>query len=200
MTGMQPLGPSPGSDAPEERYATAAELEAGLDWVRRSPARHGRVELIVRRPGVDGREVLDTARLTPTEGLVGDSWRLRQSSSTADGSPDPDRQLTVMNARIASLVARRRDRWELAGDQLYLDLDLSVPNAPSGTRLQVGSAVIELTKPPHLGCAKFLARFGDEAMRFVNSATGRELRLRGANARVLVAGTVRAGDPVTKQP
>jgi hypothetical protein len=166
--------------------------------VRGSPADHGTVQLVVRRPEVGAREVLDEARLTPAGGLVGDNWRLRRSSSTSDGSADPDRQLTLMNARIASLVAIRRDRWELAGDQLYVDLDLSVEGAPPGTRLRVGSAVIELTEPPHLGCAKFVARFGDEAMRFVNSSVGRALRLRGANAKVVVAGTVRPGDQVTK--
>ncbi len=186
--------------APDVRpgQVTTGELEATLDWVRRSPADRGLVELIVRRPSVEGREVLDEAQLSPTDGLVGDNWRQRRSSSTPDGSPDPERQLTLMNSRIVSLVARRRDRWQLAGDQLYVDLDLSVENAPPGTRLQVGGAVIELTAPPHLGCAKFVARFGDEAMRFVNSPTGRALRLRGANAKILTPGTVRRGDQVTK--
>lgn len=201
MSTMDPLLEAENLDVAsddEPGYVTAAELEARLDWVRQSPADHGRVELIVRRPAVEAREVLDEAQLTPTAGLVGDNWRRRESSSTADGSAHPERQLTVMNARIVSLVAMHRDRWQLAGDQLYVDFDLSVENAPPGTRLQVGSSVIELTVPPHLGCAKFVERFGKEAMRFVNSPTGRELRLRGANAKVLVAGTARPGDPVTK--
>jgi MOSC domain-containing protein YiiM len=198
------MDPAPATESPgglpddEPAQATTAELEASLDWVRRSPADAGHVELIVRRPGVEAREVLEEAQLVPTEGLVGDNWRLRRSSSTPGGSPDPERQLTLMNARLVSLVALRRDRWQLAGDQLYVDLDLSVENAPAGTRLQVGGAVIELTTPPHLGCAKFVARFGDDAMRFVNSPTGRALRLRGANAKIVIAGWVRHGDPVTK--
>lgn len=183
----------------EPRRATTEDLEAQLDWVRRSPAEHGRLELVVRRPEVGSREVLDEGGLTPTEGLVGDSWRLRRSSATPDGSPDPERQLTVMNARIVSLLAATRDRWALAGDQLYVDLDLSLENAPPGTRLRVGAAVIEITAPPHLGCDKFVSRFGKEAMRFVNSDVGRALRLRGANAKVVVAGTVRPGDPVVKE-
>ncbi|HTX62811.1 MAG TPA: hypothetical protein VMD28_04190 [Acidimicrobiales bacterium] len=177
---------------------SATELDARLDWVRRSPSDHGRVELIVRRPEEEHREVLVEAWLDPADGLVGDNWRQRGSSSTADGSADPERQLTVMNARIVSLVAQRRDRWPLAGDQLYVDFDLSLENAPAGTRLQVGDAVIAITAPPHTGCAKFVERFGKEAMRYVNSPTGRELRLRGANAKVVVAGAVRPGDPVTK--
>jgi MOSC domain-containing protein YiiM len=180
------------------RHAGAAELEAGLDWIRRSPADHGRVELVVRRPSVDGREVLDEARLTPAEGVVGDNWQLRRSSATPDGSPDPERQLTLMNARLISLVASQRERWALAGDQLYVELDLSKENIPAGTRLRIGGAVIEVTAPPHLGCAKFVSRFGDEAMRFVNSPVGRELRLRGAHAKVLVPGTVRPGDAIAK--
>lgn len=178
--------------------ATAAELEAGLDWVRASPADHGRLELVVRRPAVDERELLDEAELDEHEGLQGDSWRHRRSSATPDGSADPERQLTLMNARLASLVARRPERLALAGDQLFVDFDLSVENAPPGTRLRIGGAVVEVTPPPHLGCAKFVSRFGEEAMRFVNSPVGRQLRLRGANAKVVAPGTVRTGDPIDK--
>jgi MOSC domain-containing protein YiiM len=177
---------------------TTEELEAALGWVRASPPEHGRVELVVRRPTVESREVLAEAELTPEEGLAGDNWRDRRSSSAPDAPPDPERQLTLMNARIAGLVAREPDRRALAGDQLYVDFDLSIESAPAGTRLRVGTAVVELTEPPHLGCAKFVSRFGEEAMRFVNSSVGRSLRLRGANARVLVAGTVRPGDAVVK--
>ncbi|HVC13548.1 MAG TPA: hypothetical protein VND62_01675 [Acidimicrobiales bacterium] len=183
----------------EPGHVTSAELERGLVWIRESPRDRGTVALLVRRPTVDVREVLDEATLTPADGLVGDDWRHRPSSSTPDNSPNPDRQLTLMNARIASLVARRPDRRALAGDQLFVDFDLSVGHSPPGTRLRIGTAVVELTEPPHLGCAKFVARFGEEAMRFVNSPVGRELRLRGAHARVLVAGTLRPGDAVVRQ-
>jgi MOSC domain-containing protein YiiM len=182
----------------DAKHLSSAELEAGLDWIRAAPADHGRLELIVRRPAVDLREVLDEALLTPTEGVVGDNWRLRKSSSTPDGAPDPDRQLTLVNARLISLVAVQRERWALAGDQLFVDFDLSVDGAPAGTRLEIGSALIELTEPPHLGCAKFVSRYGTEAMRFVNSTTGRSLRLRGAHAKVIVSGTVHQGDAVTR--
>lgn len=188
------LDPAP----PPRGEVTTKELEAALDWVRESPPEHGRVELAVRRPTVESRQVLAEAELTPDDGLVGDNWRDRRSSSAPDAPPDPERQLTLMNARIVGLVAREPDRRALAGDQLYVDFDLSIENAPAGTRLRVGTAVVELTEPPHLGCAKFVSRFGEEAMRFVNSSVGRSLRLRGANARVLVAGTVRPGDAVVK--
>jgi MOSC domain-containing protein YiiM len=110
----------------------------------------------------------------------------------------PDAQITVMNARAALLVARDQDRRPLAGDQLYADLDISVANLPPGTRLALGSAVIEVTGKPHLGCAKFLARFGRDALKFVNSRTGRQLRLRGLNARIVVPGTIRPGDVIRK--
>jgi hypothetical protein len=179
-------------------HLTAARLEDGLDHVRKSPADIGRVELIVRRPAVDEREVIDEGILDLADGLVGDSWRVRGSSRTADGSAHPDTQLNVINARLSSLVAVDPDRRALAGDQLHLDLDLSHANLPPGTRLALGSAVIEVTEIPHTGCAKFRARFGAEALRFVNSPTGRELRLRGLNAKVVVAGTVRQGDDVRK--
>lgn len=179
-------------------HATTDELEAALDWIRASPADHGRLEMIVRRPDVGGREVLEEGVLNHEEGLAGDSWQRRSSSSTPDGSPSAERQLTLINTRLASLVARPAERRQLAGDQLFVDFDLSVENAPPGTRLRIGTAVIELTEPPHTGCAKFVSRFGEEAMRFVNSPVGRALRLRGANARVVHPGTVRPGDWVDK--
>jgi hypothetical protein len=180
-----------------EHLSTAA-LKAGLGDVRDSPSDGGTVELIVRRPTVDEREVLAAGTLDVQAGLVGDTWPARGSSRTADGSPHPGMQLTVMNSRAALLVAGDPDRRMLAGDQIYVDLDLSSANLPPGTRLALGSAVIEVTDQPHLGCAKFAARFGTDALRFVNSRVGRELRLRGLNARVIVTGTVRPGDAVRK--
>lgn len=179
-------------------HQTTAALEAGLDEIRAAPAESGRLELIVRRPAVDEREVLAQAQLDPVDGLVGDTWRARGNRRTPDGSADLDAQVTLMNARAAALVAADPDRRPLAGDQLYVDLDLSVTNLPAGTRLAIGDAVIELSAKPHTGCAKFSARFGRDALRFVNSPEGRQLRLRGANARVVVGGTIRAGDEVRK--
>ena len=180
------------------RHLTTAELEAGLDEIRRAPRDEGTLELIVRRPEVDEREVLDAGELNLEVGLVGDSWITRGSSRTPDGSAHPDMQLNIMNSRVTALVAQHKDRWQLAGDQLYLDMDFSEENLPSGTRLALGSAVIEVSPQPHLGCRKFVSRFGLEAMRFVNSPLGRQLRLRGINARVVSAGVIRVGDVVRK--
>ena len=180
------------------RHLTTEELKAGMERVRLSPKDEGVLELIVRRPRVDEREVLEEGRLSLVEGLVGDSWKERGSSRTPDGSPHPDMQLNVMNARVLALVAQDRERWRLAGDQLIIDLDLSDENLPAGTRLSLGSAVIEVTDQPHTGCHKFVARFGLDAMRFVNSPAGKRLRLRGLNARVVQPGVIRAGDVVRK--
>lgn len=182
----------------EVKQLTTAELQAGLDEVRQSPKDEGRLELIVRRPRVDAREVLDEAQLDLQEGLVGDSWRARGSSRTADGTSHPDMQLNIMNARAAALVAQDKARWPLAGDQLYVDLDLSDENLPPGTRLAIGSAIVEVTAQPHTGCQKFVSRFGLDAMKFVNSPVGKELHLRGINAKVVQPGTIRAGDVVRK--
>jgi len=180
------------------RHLTTAELEAGLDEIRRAPRDEGTLELIVRRPEVDEREVLDAGELNLEVGLVGDSWITRGSSRTPDGSAHPDMQLNIMNSRVTALVAQHKDRWQLAGDQLYLDLDLSEKNLPARTRFAIGVAVIEVSPQPHLGCRKFVSRFGLEAMQFVNSPLGRQLRLRGINARVVSAGVIRVGDVVRK--
>ncbi len=180
------------------RRLTMAELEAALDEIRRSPKEEGPLELIVRRPRVGEREVLQQAELDLVEGLVGDSWKTRGSSRTSDGSSHPDMQLNVMNARVIALVAQEKGRWPLAGDQLFIDMDLSDANLPPGTRLALGSAVIEITDQPHTGCKKFLARFGLDALQFVNSAAGRELHLRGLNAKVVQPGVIRVGDVVRK--
>jgi MOSC domain-containing protein YiiM len=181
------------------RHLTTAELEAGLDEIERAPRDAGTVELIVRRPAEGEREVLERGTLDLAEGLVGDMWVTRGSKRTPDGSSHPDMQVTVMSARVVDLVAAGdRERWALAGDQLYVDLDLSEANLPAGTRLALGTAVIEVTAEPHTGCAKFHARFGGDAHRFVNVRTHRHLRLRGLNAKVIQPGTVSAGDTIRK--
>ncbi len=154
----------------------------------------------MRRPTIGAREVLEEGQLDLTVGLIGDNWRVKASTATPDGSPDPAGQITLMNARTAGVVAGQRERWALAGDQLYVDLDLSDANLPPGTRLAIGDAVIEITAKPHLGCAKFAARFGRDALRFVNTGAGRVLNLRGRNARVVVPGTIRRGDLVRRWP
>jgi MOSC domain-containing protein YiiM len=165
-------------------------LEAGLDDIRQAPGDDGKLELIVRRPAVDEREVLAEGQLDTAAGLAGDDWLNRGA--------DPERQITVANARAVALVAQSRDRWPLAGDQLYVDFDISDENVPPGTRLEIGTAVIEVTEPPHRGCKKFAARFGLDALRFVNSKDGYALNLRGINARVVQSGVIRPGDVIRK--
>ena len=173
-------------------------LEAGLPLVRQSPRDCGALRLIVRRPAVNARETLTVGELSVEDGLVGDTWRRRKSSRSADGLAHPDMQLNIMNARAVALIAQQEDRWPLAGDQLYVDLDLSGENLPAGTRLAIGEATVVVTDQPHTGCAKFVARFGLDAMKFVNSPVGRALNLRGINARVVQGGTIRVGDIVRK--
>lgn len=185
-------------DTPAITHLTREQLEAGLDEIRRAPADNGVLRLIVRRPAVNLRETLEAGELDVDHGLAGDTWVKRGSSRTANGSRHPDMQLNVMSARAIALVAQSPERWPLAGDQLYVDLDISEANLPPGTRLQIGEAVIEVTPEPHTGCRKFTERFGVDAMKFVNSPVGRSLRLRGLNARVVRPGTIRVGDRVAK--
>lgn len=180
------------------RHLTLEELKAGLPHIESSPKDHGALQRIVRRPRIEEREVLSEGQLDVAVGLVGDTWRARDSSRTEDGSPHPDMQLNIMNARVIALLAQSDDRWPLAGDQLFLDLDLTGENLPAGTRLALGSAIIEVTPPPHTGCGKFAARFGVDATKFVNSKEGRRLHLRGINAKVVQSGTIRVGDLASK--
>lgn len=174
------------------------DLEVGLEHIRQAPKDYGTLKMIVRRPRVDERDVIDHGELSITEGLVGDSWKSRGSRHTPDGSATLYSQITVMNARCAALLAQSEERWALAGDQLFVDFDLSEDNIPPGTRLAVGSAILEVSAEPHSGCKKFSARFGVEAMKFVNSPEGKRLHLRGINARVIEAGAIRVGDIISK--
>jgi len=178
-------------------HLTAEELQAGLDHLRAAPSEVGELAMIVARPDVMQRRLLDEGQLDTEVGLVGDNWLSRGSSRTPDGLAAPDKQITVMNVRVADLVARGREQAPLAGDQLYVDFDISIDNLPPGSLLTIGDAVLEISESPHLGCAKFVHRFGEEAMRFVNGREGRALRLRGVNTRVVAPGTIRVGDPVT---
>ncbi len=180
------------------KHLTMEELAAGLDEIRQSPKDEGVLEMIVRRPRTGEREVLEEGEFDLIEGLVGDNWRTRGSSRTADGLSHPEMQLNIMNSRVIALVALNKERWQLAGDQFFIDMDLSAENLPSGTRLAIGSSVIEVTAQPHTGCKKFVARFGLEAMKFVNSPLGKQLHLRGINAKVVQPGMIHVGDIVKK--
>ncbi len=180
-------------------HLTSEQLKAGQAAIDSSPADNGALEMLVSRPTVDGREVLESGELVVGQGLAGDNYVERGNAKTSDGSADPEAQLNLMNSRAIDLVADGdRDLWPLAGDQMFVDLDLSVANLPVGTRLAVGTAVIEVSQKPHTGCAKFGKRFGIDAARWVNSDPGR--RFRGLNATVVQAGVVKPGDKITKMP
>lgn len=180
------------------KHLTLQELEAALDHLRQAPKDDGVVQLIVRRPQVDQREVIEEAELDPVKGLIGDNWSVRGSRKTPDGSAHPEMQINIMNSRVTALVAQEKERWPLAGDQLYIDMDLGHENLPPGSRLAIGSAVLEVSALPHTGCIKFVSRFGAEAMKFVNSPLGKELCLRGINARIIQGGTVKVGQTARK--
>ena len=184
----------------EGKQRTMEELLAGLDAIRRSPQDEGVLEMIVRRPRSEEREILQEGQLDVQKGLVGDNWSRRWGSSIEDGSAPFDTQLTLVNTRVIGLLAPERERWPLAGDQLFVDLDLSEWNLPPGTRLSIGSTIIEVTSQPHTGCKKFMARFGLDALKFVSTPEGKERRMRGMYARVVEGGPVRVGDRVQKIP
>ena len=180
------------------RHLTLPELEAALDHLRQAPKDDGVIQLIVRRPEVDQREVIEAAELDPVKGLIGDNWLVRGSKKTPDGSAHPEMQINIMNSRVTELVAQEKERWPLAGDQLYIDMDLGHENLPPGSRLAIGSAVLEVSALPHTGCKKFVSRFGVEAMEFVNSPAGKALCLRGINAKIIQGGIVKVGQTARK--
>jgi hypothetical protein len=180
------------------KHLSMEELQAGLTDIRESPKNAGVIDMIVRRPRIGEREVLEHAELSLDEGVVGDNWRARGSSATADGRSHPEMQINIMSSRVIALIAQTRERWPLAGDQLFIDMDLAADNLPDGARLALGSAVIEITGIPHNGCKKFVERFGLDAMKFVNSGIGKQLHLRGVNAKVVQAGVIRSGEIARK--
>jgi len=183
---------------PAPAETPARDLDQHLVHVRSSPRDAAPLELIVARPAPGEREILRKAVLDEVDGLVGDTWLARGSRSRPDGSANPAAQLTLMNTRVLSAIEPDRARWPLAGDQLYLDLDLSAENLPVGTRLTVGAAVLEVTDLPHTGCSVFSARFGADALRWISTPAGRAMRMRGMYVRVVTGGTVRVGDIVRK--
>ncbi len=176
--------------------AISFPYDASLDEIRRAPQQAGRVELVARRPRAGEREVVAHAVLDVELGLVGDSWSKRPHRKL--GRPHPEGQITLMGARAIAAIMPDRADWAGAGDQLFVDLDLSPANVPPGTRLAVGTAVLEVTAEPHLGCVKFTKRYGSAATKWVNTPTGKQLNLRGINAKVVVAGEVRPGDAIRK--
>lgn len=179
-------------------HLNTQQLEEGLEYIKQSPKEKGKLEMIVIRPQEGERKILEVGHLRKETGLEGDNWKTRGSRHTSDGSAEPDKQINIMNARAIEWIAQDRERWPLAGDQLYVDFDLSTENLPIGSQITIGSAILEITPPPHNGCKKFVQRFGLDAMKFVNSPIGKNLHLRGVNAKVIQAGQIKSGDEIIK--
>jgi hypothetical protein len=179
-------------------YVTQQEIDRRMSWVLESPSDHGSVSLIVVRPQTDQRDVIGQAHFSAEAGVAGDNWQHDCWKRLADGRSDPNVQVAIMNARMIEVLTGDQAHWPLAGDQLFVDFDLSTTNLSPGDRLQVGDAMLEITAEPHRGCGKFKQRFGEAALQYVNSAYGDDHRLRGVYAKIIVAGKVEAGDVVSK--
>lgn len=174
------------------------EVEAGIANIKESQKDNGVLQLIVRRPKTETREIISSAELNLINGLEGDNWKARGSSSTPDNSADPEAQITLMNTRVIDLLTKEKTLWQLAGDQLFVDMDLSIENLPPLSKLQIGSAILEISVKPHTGCKKFSGRFGVDALAFISTPLGKSLRMRGVNARVIQAGEIKVGDSIKK--
>lgn len=181
-----------------ETQFTLEQLKTQLNHIQASPKESGRVLLIVRRPTTEEREVIAQGRLIPASGLEGDNWRERGSTAMTDGSANPEAEITLMNSRVIQALTQDETRWALAGDQFFVDFDLSEENIPAGSRLAMGSAILEVSPLPHNGCKKFSARFGVDALKFISMAENKPLRMRGINAKIIQAGDVKQGDPIRK--
>lgn len=179
-------------------HLTKSELLAGLPDILAAPKDGGELLGIVVRPDHGQRVEPESVAVSFAGGLEGDHWAKGCWKSTEDGRPHPDVQVCIMSARCIGLIAVERSNWALAGDNLFLDLDLSQENLVPGQRLALGSAVLEITAEPHAGCKSFVERYGREACAFVNSREGKRLRLRGIYARVVQDGTISVGDRVQK--
>ncbi len=177
---------------------TTTDIQSRLAAQGDSPQDNGTVEMIVCRPDEGERLQLEQAELDMTEGMKGDNWLARGSRHTDDGRAMIEAQITLMNSRTIDAIAQDREKWALAGDQLFVDFDLSAENLPVGQQIAIGTAILEVSEVPHNGCGKFTERFGSEATRFVNSKEGRANRRRGVNTRVVQAGTINIGDSITK--
>ncbi len=177
---------------------TLEHMESYLEIIRDAPSDEGVVEMIVSRPKTNSRRILDHADIHQEHGLVGDNWLARGDKHTADGTADTGRQLTLMGSRAIRAITDSEQRWPEAGDQFFVDFDLSAGNLPAGSRIAIGEAELEVSPLPHLGCRKFSERFGKEATQFVNSEAGKALNLRGINATVIKPGKVAKGDTIRK--
>lgn len=181
-----------------ETQFTLEQLKTQLNHIQASPNDTGSVLLIVRRPTTEEREIIAQGRLIPSVGLEGDNWRERGSTSMPDGSANPEAEITLMNARVIQALTQDETRWALAGDQFFVDFDLSEENIPAGSQLAMGSAILEVSPLPHNGCKKFSERFGVDALKFISMAENKPLRMRGINAKIIQAGDVKQGDLIRK--
>lgn len=174
------------------------ELELGIDEIKESPKDNGLIEMIVRRPETETREIINSCEISLVNGLEGDNWKARGSSSTPDNSADPEAQITLMNSRVIQLLSGDKENWQWAGDQFFVDMDLGIENLPPHSRIQIGSVILEISATPHTGCKKFSGRFGVEALAFISTPLGKSLRMRGVNAKVIQAGQIKVGDVIRK--
>ena len=170
------------------RHLPLGELEQKLGTLPAAPRDAGRVALLVRRRPDKVRETPTRIDLGPDTGVPGDAWGRGQK-------PDRAAQVTVMEIDVAEMIANGQP-LTVFGDNLFLALDLSVENLPTGTRLRLGRALLEVTAKPHNGCRKFAARFGHDALRLVSNPELRRRNLRGIYMCVVEAGEVAVGDAV----
>ncbi len=189
--------PKPAIDPATFRSLQA--LKAGLDaMLAAAPKDNGTLDLIVMRPDHDLRVLPQSFEVRGDDGLPGDHWKRGTGYALEDGTGDPDAQICMMMSGCIRAIAGDKANWPPAGDNFFIDMDLTPANMPPGTRFAIGSAEFVVTGIPHNGCQSFIDRYGRDACLFVNTGEGKAHRLRGIYARVTRDGTVSVGDTVRK--
>jgi hypothetical protein len=164
-----------------------------------APRDSGRIVQLCVRPDVNKRAFPEVLELCPRRGAIGDRWEWRTWMHLPDGSPDPRVQLALMDHRILAFLQDLTGCSHHPGDTCLLDLDLHADRLPAGSRLQIGSAVLEISDVENDACGKFATHYGAEVFSWIRAPANRARRLRGAFARVVQGGLVRNGDLGTIQ-
>ncbi|MFT5632095.1 MAG: hypothetical protein ACI9HB_003282 [Gammaproteobacteria bacterium] len=179
-------------------HVRLAECEDALSTILAAPKSGAIVEQLCLRPGFSERSFPELLELTVAGGIIGERWTKAPWLTLSDGTPDPRIQVSILSKRVMDLCWRDRENTHHPGDTMIVDMDLGVENLPNGTRLGIGSAVVEVSDKFNTACIKWQGRYGAESLRWLNLRKNRDYRLRGILCRIVQDGVVRLGDELAR--